>query len=177
MLIESKSKVVELRSKIYANANKTYDRIIQTMANNSPFELFACIKFNKFGVDPLEGTPLNFIEQLNQMFSDLVALYAVEELLSKYPDKTFEVNFGAQAGIDIQSSDKTVVAECFAATTVDSNSKLSKDAKKLTKLPADVGRYIFFYSQDDNEEKLHRKYAAFSEISFVRIKKFDLKEN
>ena len=169
MLVESKSKVAELRSKIYANANKTYDRIVQTIEDNSPFELFADIKFNKFGVDPIEGTPLNFIEQLNQMFSDLVVLYAVEELLSKYPDKTFEVNFGAKAGIDIQSSDKTVVAECFAATTVDSNSKLSKDAKKLMKLPAEVEKYIYFYSKNDLNVKVEKACKTYPEITFRRV--------
>lgn len=108
---------------------KTYSRIIQDMPKNSSLELFADMKFNKFGVVPIKGTPLNFIEQLNQMFSDLVVLYAVEELFYKYPDKAFEVNFEARAGFDIQSCDKTVVAECFASTSVDSNSKLREDAK------------------------------------------------
>ena len=171
MIIESKSQIAELRSKIYANANKTYDSIVQTIEAESPLKLFADIKFNKFGVDPIKGTPLNFIEQLNQMFSDLVVLYAVEELLSKYPDKTFEVNFGAKAGFDIQSTDGKVVAECFAATNVDNNSKLSKDAKKLMKLPKAVEKYIFFYSQNDSEEKLSRRYATFTEITFRRVEK------
>ncbi len=169
-IIESKNQIAELRSKIYANADKTYDRIVQAIADNSPFELFADIKFNKFGLAPIKGTPLNFIEQLNQMFSDLVVLCAVEELLSKYPDKTFEVNFGAKAGFDIQSSDETVVAECFAVTSVDSNSKLREDANKLTKLSKDVNKYIFFYSQNDSEEKLERKYSTFPEITFRHVK-------
>lgn len=171
MKIESKKEIAELRSKIYENAEKTYSRIAQNITNDSPFELFADIRFNKFGVDPIKGTPLNFIEQINQMFSDLVVLYAVEELLSKYPDKKFEVNFGAKAGFDVQSSDEAVVAECFAVTSVDSNSKLREDANKLMKLSKDVNKYIFFYSQNDSEEKLERKYLSFSEIAFVRIQK------
>ena len=81
MKIESKDEILELRSRIYENAQKTYNRIVQDINNNSPFDLFADIKFNKFGLDPINGTPLNFIEQLNQMFSDLVVLQAVEELL------------------------------------------------------------------------------------------------
>ena len=145
MRIESKSEITELRSKIYGNTLKTYSRIKQEVVNDSPFELFADIKFNKFGLDPIKGTPLNFIEQLNQMFSDLVVLYAVEELLSKYPDKTFEIKLGAQSGIDIQSDDNKVVAECFAVTSVDSNGKLREDTQKLIKLPADIEKYIFFY--------------------------------
>ena len=169
MIIESKDKISELRSKIYDHALETYNRIKQDIDNNSPWDLFADIKFNKFGVDPIEGTPLNFIEQLNQMFSDLVVLYAVEELLDKYPDKQFEVNFGAKAGFDIRSTDNKVVAECFAVTGVDSNGKLRADAKKLMKLPADVEKYIFFYSRNDSEEIVEKRYESFPEIIFKRI--------
>ena len=170
-IIESKNQITELRLKIHENAKKTYSRIIHDMKADSPIELFADIKFNKFGLDPIKGTPLNFIEQLNQMFSDLVVLYAVENLLDKYPDKKFEVNFGAQAGIDIQSADETVAAECFAVTSVDSNAKLREDANKLMKLSKNVNYYIFFYSQIDSEEKLERKYLSFPESTFVRIQK------
>ena len=177
MKIESKDEILELRSRIYENAQKTYNRIVQDINNNSPFDLFADIKFNKFGLDPINGTPLNFIEQLNQMFSDLVVLYAVEELLAKYPNKQFEVNFGARAGFDIQSADKTVVAECFAVTSVNSNGKLREDTKKLMKLPADVEKYIYFYSQNDSEEKLKKICGGFLDIKFNRIKKFWLKED
>ena len=169
MKIESKDEILELRSRIYENAQKTYNRIVQDINNNSPFDLFADIKFNKFGLDPINGTPLNFIEQLNQMFSDLVVLHSVEELLEIYPDKQFEVSFGAKAGFDIQSSDKTVVAECFAVTSVNSNCKLREDAKKLMKLPADIEKYIFFYSQNDSEESLERTYASFLGVTFKRV--------
>lgn len=169
MIIDSKNQILELRSKIYESAKKTYSRIAQDITNVSPIELFADIKFNKFGLDPINGTPLNFIEQLNQMFSDLVVLYAVEELLLKYPDKIFEVAFGAKTGFDIQSTDKTVVAECFTVTSVGSNSKLRQDAKKLMKLPVEVVKYIYFYSQNDTEEKLKKIYGGFSDIMFKRI--------
>ena len=169
MKIESKDEILELRSRIYENAQKTYNRIVQDINNNSPFDLFADIKFNKFGLDPINGTPLNFIEQLNQMFSDLVVLQAVEELLDIYPDKQFEVNFGARAGFDIQSVDKMVVAECFAVTSVNSNGKLREDAKKLMKLPADVEKHIFFYSQNDTDEKIKIICETFPEIKFRKV--------
>lgn len=74
MLIESKKKISELRSKILENTRKTYQYIVQVIGDCSPIGLFADIKFNKVGFDPIDGTPLNFIEQLNQMFSDLVVL-------------------------------------------------------------------------------------------------------
>lgn len=169
MRIESTSQINELRTNIYDNAMKTYNRIVQDISNVSPFELFADIKFNKFGLDPISGTPLNFIEQLNQMFSDLIVLNAAEELLSKYPDKTFVVNFGAKAGFDIQSTDKAVVAECFAVTTIDSNSKLKRDAKKLMRLTSNHEKYIFFYSQDDLNEKVEKACVKYPEIKFRRM--------
>ena len=172
MIIESKDGIAEKRSKIYENAEKTYARIVQNIEKASSFELFADIKFNKFGVDPIEGTPLNFIEQLNQMFSDLVVLYALEELLDKYPDKQFEVNFGAKAGFDIKSTDGMVAAECFAVTSVDSNGKLREDAKKLIKLPAEVEKYIYFYSQNDTAERIGRVIGLYHSVTFVRIKDF-----
>jgi len=171
MLIESKKKISELRSKILENTRKTYQYIVQVIGDCSPIGLFADIKFNKVGFDPIDGTPLNFIEQLNQMFSDLVVLYAVEELLSKYPDKHFDINLGAKAGFDIQSVDKTVVAECFAVTTVGSNNKLRKDAKKLMDLAPNQEKYIFFYSEYDTKEKLEETYASFTEIMFGKIDK------
>ena len=171
MLIETKDKILELRSKIYENAETTYGRIKQSVTLDSPFGLFSDIKFNKFGLDPIKGTPLNFIEQLNQMFSDLVVLYAVEEMLSKYPDKTFEVNFGAHAGFDIQSADGKVVAECFAVTSVGSNNKLREDAKKLMQFHADVEKYIYFYSHNDMDEKVKNAYQLFPEITFIRVEK------
>ena len=170
-IIDSKNQIEELCSKIYGNAEKTYTCIKQNIESAAVLELFTDIKFNKFGCDPIKGTPLNFIEQINQMFSDLVVLAAVEELLATYPNKQFEVAFGAKAGVDIQSVDKMVVAECFAATTVNSNSKLSKDAKKLMKLSKDVSKYIFFYSQNDSDDKLERKYKMFPEITFRRVEK------
>ena len=168
-IIESKNQISELRSRIYDNATKTYNRIVQDVSSNSPFDLFVDIKFNKFGLDPIKGTLLNFIEQLNQMFSDLVVLHAVEELIEKYPDKQFEVNFGARAGFDIQSVDKMVVAECFAVTSVNSNGKLREDAKKLMKLPAKIKKYIYFYSQNDADEKLKRICESFPEIKFGKV--------
>ncbi len=172
MIIESQKQILKLRSKIYENADKTYRYILQDIANKSALDLFADIKFNKIGVDPINGSSLNFIEQLNQTFSDLVVLSAVEALLSKYPDKQFEITMGAKAGFDIQSCDGAVVAECFAVTSIGSNSKLRKDAKKLMESAPDRDKYIFFYSQNDNDDKLKNAYDKFPEIVFERVKEF-----
>lgn len=170
MVITSKAQVSELRNTIYENAQKAYLNISEKLDNGAYMKMFSAMKFNKCGFDPIKGTPLNFIEQLNQMFSDLVVLYAVEELLSIYPDKQFEVNFGSAAGFDIQSIDEAVVAECFAVTTVESNNKLHRDAKKLIELAPHKKKYIYFYSENDSAEKLAKTYMTFQEVCFQRIR-------
>lgn len=172
MIIDSRKQISDLKDEIYQNLMRTYEYLNEKMLANSAIELFINMKFNQSGLDPIKGTPLNFIEQLNQTFSDLVVLYAVEMLINKYSDKTFEVNFGPNAGFDIESQDKTVVAECFAVTNVSSNNKLRKDAKKLLDIAQNAEKYIYFYSENDSEEKLERIYKQFPEIIFQRIKTF-----
>ena len=70
-----------------------------------------------------------------------------------------------------------LVAECFAVTSVNNNSKLREDAKKLMKLPESVEKHMFFYTQNDSEEKLKKICGGFLDIKFNRIKKFWLKED
>ena len=93
-------------------------------------------------------------------------------MLIIYPDKKFEVNFGSKAGFDIQSCDKSVVAECFAVTSASSNNKLRKDATKLLEFAKSTEKYIYFYSENDSEEKLEKICKQFPGIRFKRIKTF-----
>ena len=172
MIIGSIQQILTLKKNVFESASQTKQQLNKIMLTNSAIELFRDMKFSQGGHDPLKGTPLNFIEQLNQMFSDLVVLRAVEELINEYPDKKFEVNFGSKAGFDIESQDKTIVAECFAVTSVSSNNKLRKDAKKLLDITQNTEKYMYFYSENDSEEKLERIYKQFPEITFKRIKTF-----
>ena len=125
---------------------------------------------SKIGFDPVGGDELNIIEQINQLFSDLVVMAALEELFDIYPSKKFETHMGAEAGFDIESTDGEVVAECFAVTTAASNGKLKKDSEKLINKASKQKKYIYFYSQNDIDEKLERIYEKFPEINYRRIK-------
>ena len=172
MIIDSMEQVTELKEKILKNVKLIYEYFNKRMSSASPIDIFHDMKYSKNGLDPIKGTPLNFIEQLNQMFSDLVVVAALEDLIMKYPDKQFEVNFGAKSGFDIQSCDETVVAECFAVTSAKSNDKFRKDSKKLSDQTRNQEKYIYFYSENDVNEKLERTYQAFPDITFKRIKGF-----
>src|SRR5262245_37611822 len=52
----------------------------------SPLELFSALRFQPVGHDPLTGQALNLIEQLNQTFTILASLLAVERLIEMHPD-------------------------------------------------------------------------------------------
>jgi hypothetical protein len=154
---------------IVENAAVTYEKIRKEIDHKAPLDFFTDLKFNKVGVDPLCGTELNFIEQLNQMFSNLVVISAARKLLELYPGEQFELCFGAMAGFDIASTDGKIVAECFAVTTAASNRKLEKDSKKLIARAVGKKKHIFFYSQNDSQEVLQRVYAKYSEIEYMRL--------
>lgn len=172
MRISSNEQIYELRKKIFESADIAVMNLRETMEQVSPMELLFLMKFDKTGVDPVDGTKINLIEQLNQLFSDLVALEAVNDLLKRYPGKEFEMHLGTEAGFDIESTDGTVVCECFAVTTAGSNGKLKKDAEKLLFKALTKKKYIYFYSQNDKDETVDRLYGRFPEITFRRISKF-----
>ena len=67
----------------------------------SSLEGLVRLKFDHTSCDPLNGEPINFVEMLNQSFSDLVVLKAAEDLLVRFPGKKFELHMGALAGYDI----------------------------------------------------------------------------
>lgn len=172
MRISSNEQIYELRKKIFESADIAVMNLRETMEQVSPIGLLFLMKFDKTGVDPVDGTKLNLIEQLNQLFSDLVALEAVNDLLKRYPGKEFEIHLGTEAGFDVESTDGEVVCECFAVTTAGSNGKLKKDAEKLLLKAPTKMKYIYFYSQNDKEETLNRLYGRFPEITFRRISDF-----
>ena len=167
MLITSHQQASQMRRTILNNAETAKETLMKNM-DTSALELFAAIKYEKIGVDPLTGRELNLIEQINQMYSDLVILAAVQELMEEFPGKSFEANFGAVPGYDVMSTDGQVVAECFAVTSVASNDKLNKDCRKLLKADAEH-KYLFFYTYSDSDDKLEKKYQKYPKICFRRV--------
>ena len=165
MRIDSIEQIADLKKKIYNSADTACVKIKRVIEQKSALDALYEIKFNKVGVHPIEPIELNIIEQINQLFSDLIILEAVADLIRLYPEKKFEICLGNMSGFDVESIDGDVVAECFAVTTAASNNKL------LSKAPAQ-NRYIYFYSQYDSDEALERLYARFPAITYKRIRKF-----
>ncbi len=83
-----------------------------------------------------------FIEQINQTFTYLVCLAAVEIFQSMYPTHIFTVNFGTESGYNAVSGDGSIICECFAATAPDSNKKLKLDAYKVYENKTAAFRYV-----------------------------------
>ena len=172
MVIKTVEEIENYKRAILDNANQTCECLKEKIESLSATGFLEELKFDKLGADPIKGVDLNFIEQLNQMFSDLVVLEGACQLLQLYPEKEFKLNLGPSSGFDIESKDGSIVAECFAVTTATSNRKLENDCSKLmSKAPAKQ-KHIYFYSRNDSEEKLRRIYDKYPEIVFVRVMNF-----
>jgi hypothetical protein len=113
--------------------------------NGEPMALLKALRFATVGHDPLTGAPLNVVEQLNQTFTILVTLRAVERLIDLHPDAGgFRLALGTSGGRDITSVVPALVAaEAFSATKPTSNKKLKNDIARLSVDPA-RHRYVFF---------------------------------
>ena len=168
MIIESNEQVIMLRESILYNAEVSMETLKKCADVLPAMQFFAEIKFGKTGRDPLVGCELNLIEQINQMYSDIVVLSAVRDLLDQYPGKKFEMHLGPTAGYDIQSTDGEVIAECFAVTSVNSNNKMNKDCRKLLKAQAKY-KHLYFCTCRDSENVLQNKFAKYPEIKFKRV--------
>ena len=168
MIVESSEQVATIRETILHNAEKSMV-VLKKCADDLPaMQFFAELKFGKMGRDPLTGRELNMIEQINQMYSDIVALSAVQDLLDQYPGKKFEMHLGSTAGYDIQSTDGEVIAECFAVTSVNSNDKINKDCRKLRKAQA-LYKHLYFCTYRDSEKVLQNKFEKYPEIQLKRV--------
>jgi hypothetical protein len=137
-----------------ADAEATHARIldgaVRTAAwmrtfSGNPMALLKAMRFETVGHDPLTGEPLNVVEQLNQTFTILVSLRAVERLIELHPEADgFRLALGTSSGRDIESVvPDLVAAEVFSATHPASNQKLKKDLLRLSADPA-RHRYVFF---------------------------------
>ena len=172
MIVSKRAEVQELIHTVKVNIEKSKDAVEEVIRKKNSLDALKTLKFDKCAYDPLDGEPKNFIEVINQAYSDLVVLYAVDKLLEKYPDKQFELHMGVLNGPDIESVDGTVIAECFATVTAFNNRKIQKDCEKLKGYDSTVDRYIFFYSREDTEEKIESYAQKNREITFIRIKDF-----
>ena len=114
-----------------------------------PLDLLRRMKFEPVGRHPIDGRPLNLVEQLNQTWTFAVALAAARQLLTLHPEAGgYRLAPGAHASIplDIMSEAEGLVgAETFAAVDPANNRKLAGDLTKMAARP-EVHRYVFFMS-------------------------------
>jgi hypothetical protein len=107
------------------------------------------MKFETVGYHPIDGRPLNLVEQINQTWTYFAALAAAKQLLALHPEGGgFRLAPGAYASeeLDIMSGvDGLVGAETFAAVAPQNNNKLAKDLAKLA-ARTEQHRYVFFMS-------------------------------
>ena len=174
MKISSLSELEQLQRAIQNNMIASHEKMKVQISESSPMDFLVGLRFLKTGVDPIKGTELNFVEQLNQFFSDIVIIEATRHLLSGFPHHTFELRLGTTPGFDIESEDGAIVAECFAATTALSNRKLEHDSKKIQDRAKEKEKFLFFYSQNDTEINLQQIYKKYPDIHFVRIRSLSL---
>jgi hypothetical protein len=139
----SLSEVEEQRTRLLTSAEEAA-KWLRSFSGEA-ISLLHQLRFHKVGICPLTSVPLNFVEQLNQTFTVLCSLSAVEELMDLHPEAGgFRVALGASSGRDIESVvPGLVAAEVFAATSPSSNNKLNEDLKRLSKDTSEH-RYVFF---------------------------------
>lgn len=142
-VIHTVAEAQAIHAKLAENAARTAKWL--STFNRDPMALLKALRFEMVGHDPLTGEPLNVIEQLNQTFTILVTLHAIERLIELHPDAGgFRLALGTSSGRDIESvMPELVAAEVFSATRPDSNQKLKKDVERLKLDPA-LHRYVFF---------------------------------
>lgn len=147
------------RDKIVSITEKHMDDLLKS---GPGMEFLRKIKFTQSGYDPLFQHETNFIEQVNQTFTYLVCLDAVEYLLKEHKGNRFNVCFGTEAGHDVEAEDGSIICECFAATTPDSNGKLEKDCIKVHSNQVAENKYVIFYVSTNklvHVENIGKKYS------------------
>jgi len=172
--IKTIDEIHKYKKLIKENSNKTLANIKKLLSKKDSMEILHEFKFNHLGYEPIQGYELNFIEQLNQMFSHIVVLNGAEILLSNYPEKEFILNMGTQGGYDIVSSDGKIICECFSTTSPISNNKIKQDAEKLLKDNTADRKYIIFYSKEVNVTTLDNIINKHKEITFIRLDSLDI---
>ena len=140
----------------YAEAEDMHAKLAESAAHTAkwlaaqtgdPMSLLRAMRFDTVGHDPLTGEPLNVVEQLNQTFTILVTLRAIEQLFELHPGAGgYRLALGTSSGRDIESvKEGFVAAEVFSARHPTSNQKLKKDLLRLSTDTAQY-RYVFFCS-------------------------------
>lgn len=158
--------VEEFKTKIINGTNSSVDDILN---GEKGITLLKKMKFEQSGYDVVFNRKTNFIEQINQTFTYLVCLEATEKLLLLYPGHSFMVNFGVTPGHDIVSEDESIICECFAATSPDSNGKLEKDVKKVFNNKNAIKKYVIFYAETSKNVHVENIKKKYNDIEIIPL--------
>ena len=165
-VVSTQKDIRQLRGRVLESSRKAVRDLKRLASEAGEMKVFHELRFRQVGTDPLDLTrPLNFIEQLNQAFTYLVALRAAGYLLENEPmHAPYTLNFGTTRGHDIAAEDGLVVAEVFAATNPNSNRKLKKDMAKVRRSSAPK-KFVFYYCVEYPE-----KAPSAPDVHLVRFK-------
>jgi hypothetical protein len=151
--VKNQEEIDRLRQTVIVSA-KQLKKEINECGNLDEMELLSRLKFDRIGFDPGdEQTRMNPIEQINQSWTYLASLKALEKLRELHPEiTTYRLNLGSTNGFDIEDVPEQphagyglrVAAEVYSAVSVTGNRKLTKDRNKLINSSA-RHRYVFFY--------------------------------
>ena len=98
-----------LHTQVLNRAERTATRLCGFAGR--PLDLFYSLCFQPVGHDPLTGESLNVIEQINQTFTILLSLRAVESLIEMHPKANgFRLALATSSGCDIESVKPDLVA-------------------------------------------------------------------
>lgn len=169
--ISNTLQIEKYEANIKTNITKTIASVRSLIDTNESdvMNSIAAFKFDKIAFDPISGEPDNLIEVINQCHTYLLSLKAARQLLVKHPNNSFILNWGNTSGYDIESDDRKIIAECFAATSFRSNQKLAKDLKRLSENKNAEFKYEFFYDKEFEEKLLHYYEDKYPGIQIVKI--------
>lgn len=154
-ILRTGEEAAEVEASLRSAAAVAVEDVKRLVSETDPLRVLEALKFERSGRDPLDASkPLNLIEQLNQTFTYLVSVRAVELLFHEHPEAApFRVNLGTVSGSDVESVDGSVAAEVFAAVAPSNNQKLAKDIAKVRATPA-AHKYVFFYCPGEFERQV-----------------------
>lgn len=148
----------DLMALVLASATRTQRWISEHTGD--PLDLLRQMKFAAVGYHPIDGRPLNLIEQVNQTWTFVVAIAAAQQLLKLHPQTSgMRLAPGAHASLDLDIMSEEpgfIGAETFAAVNPRNNGKLVADITKLAGRH-ERHRYVFFMSPmfPGNERRQH----------------------
>lgn len=157
------------RTLICENLEESRQKLAALCGDGDGFSLFQQLKFEKTVVDPLSGQPEHLLEVINQSQTYLISQSAVSLLFQLHPGHSFQLNWGNVPGYDIQSDDKSIIAECFVATSYRSNQKLRRDLLRLSKNTTATFRYVCFCDRVSTEKNLDYYQKLFPTIKILPI--------